>query len=136
MAQTMLFEIVTPEGRTFSGEVEMIVLPGIEGELGIFPHHAPLVTQIVPGEIVIRTDGKDHYGVVGAGFVEITPGRVSIMTDMALRAEEVDHAAAEEARKRAEARLQEKLSPEEERSANAAMMQALAQLNFQRKHRG
>jgi F-type H+-transporting ATPase subunit epsilon len=132
----MLFEIVTPEGRTLSGEVEMVVLPGIEGELGIFPQHAPLVTQIVPGEITVRANGKDSYGVVGAGFVEITPGRVSIMTDMALRADEVDQATAEEARRRAEARLEEKLSPEEERSASAAMMQALAQLNFQRKHRG
>ena len=135
MAQTMFFEIVTPEGRTYSGDVEQVVLPGIEGELGIFPNHAPLVTQIVPGEIMVRANGRDIHGLVGGGFVEITPGRVSIMTDMIMRPEEVDEVSAEEARRRAEARLKEKLSAEELAATNAALMKSLAQLNFKRRHR-
>jgi F-type H+-transporting ATPase subunit epsilon len=136
MAPTMQFEIVTPEGKTYSGQVEMLVLPGIDGELGIYPNHTPLVTQIVPGEIMVRANGKDVVGLIGGGFVEITPGRVSIMTDMIMRPEEVDELSAEEARRRAEARLKEKLSAEELAATNAALVQSLAQLNFKRRHRG
>jgi F-type H+-transporting ATPase subunit epsilon len=136
MAQTMLLEIVTPEGRTYSEQVEMVTIPGVEGEMGIYPNHAPLVTQIVPGEIAVMINGQIAFGAVGDGFVEITPGRVSIMTDMAVRADKIDEAAAEEALRRAEARLKEKLSEEEVSSANAALMQSLAQLHVKRRRRG
>src|SRR6266487_6702622 len=113
MANTLKLEIVPPEAKTYSEDVEMVTLPAVEGEMGVFPQHVPLMTQIVPGEIIVRKDGHDYFLAVGEGFVEITAGRVAIMTDMAIRAENVDEAKAEEARQRAEARLAEKLDDEE-----------------------
>lgn len=135
MASTLKLEIVTPEAKTYSEMVDMVTLPGIEGELGIYPNHVPLMTQIVPGEVVVRKDGKDYFLAVGEGFVEITADRVAIMTDMAIKADDIDEAKAEEARRRAEVRLQEKLSAEEMASANAALTRSLAQLNLKRRHR-
>ena len=135
MASTLKLEIVTPEAKTYSEAVDMVTLPGIEGELGIYPNHVPLMTQLVPGEVVVRKDGKDYFLAVGEGFVEITADRVVIMTDMAIKADDIDEAKAEEARRRAEIRLQEKLSAEEIASANAALTRSLAQLNLKRRHR-
>src|SRR5216684_9057540 len=109
MANTLRLEIVTPDAKTYSEDVEMVTLPGVEGEMGIFPQHVPLMTQIVPGEIIARKDGRDYFLAVGEGFVEITGERVAIMTDMAVSTENIDEAKAEEARHRAEARLAEKL---------------------------
>src|SRR5580704_514993 len=109
MAYTLQLEIVTPEAQTYSDQVEMVTLPGVEGEMGIYPNHVPLMTQLVPGEIVVRKDGHDLFLAVGEGFVEITGERVAILTDMALRSEQIDEAKAEEARQRAEARLAEHL---------------------------
>jgi F-type H+-transporting ATPase subunit epsilon len=135
MAQTMLLEIVTPDGKTYSGEVEMVVLPTVEGEIGVYPNHAPLVTQLKPGEALIQAEGRLVYGALGEGFAEITPGRVSVMTDMAVRADKIDEAAAEEALQRAQKRLKEKLSEEEVSATNAALMNSLAQLGVKRRHR-
>src|SRR4051794_30168710 len=109
MATTLKLEIVTPEAKTYSEDVEMVTLPGAEGEMGIYPNHVPLMAQIVPGEVIARKGGKDHLLAIGEGFVEITGDRVAILTDMAIKAEHIDEAKAEEARKRAEARLAEKL---------------------------
>src|SRR5204862_4342829 len=100
MANTLKLEIVTPEGKIYSEDVEMVTLPGVEGEMGVYPQHVPLMTQIVPGEIVVRKGAQDLYLAVGEGFVEITGDRVAIMTDMALKAENIDEAKAEEARHR------------------------------------
>jgi F-type H+-transporting ATPase subunit epsilon len=136
MAATLKLEIVTPEGVIYSEQVDMVTLPGVEGEMGIYPMHVPLMTQLVPGEIGIKKDGQDGYGAVGDGFVEITGDRVSILTDMAVRAKDIDEAKAEEARKRAEARLNEKLTDEEVASAQAALSHSLAQLHVKRRHRG
>jgi F-type H+-transporting ATPase subunit epsilon len=133
MANTLKLEIVTPEARTFSEDVEMVTLPGAEGEMGIFPQHVPLMTQIVAGEVIARKDGRDLLLAVGDGFVEITGERVAIMTDMAIRAENIDEAKAEEARKRAEARLAEKLNDEESAMVSAALAQSLAQLKVKRR---
>src|SRR6516162_4656670 len=110
MAATLKLEIVTPDAKTFSEDVEMVTLPGVEGEMGIYPQHVPLMTQIAPGEISVRRGGQEILLAVGEGFVEITGDHVSILTDMAVRAENIDEAAAEAARKRAEARLAERLS--------------------------
>src|SRR6187549_3874696 len=109
MPNTLKLEIVTPEAKTYSEDVEMVTLPGVEGEMGIYPQHVPLMTQIVAGEVVARKGGRDYFLAVGEGFVEITGERVAIMTDMALAAENIDEAKAEEARRRAELRLSEKL---------------------------
>ena len=133
MPNTLKLEIVTPEARTYSEDVEMVTLPAVEGEMGVFPQHVPLMTQIVPGEIIVKKDGRDYFLAVGEGFVEITGERVAIMTDMAIRAENVDEAKAEEARRRAEARLAEKLDDEEAAMVSAALAHSLAQLKVKRR---
>lgn len=135
MAATFKLEIVTPEAKTYSEEVEMVTLPGVEGEMGIYPQHVPLLTQIVPGEIMVRKDGQDQYLAVGEGFAEITGDHIAIMTDMAIAAEQIDEAQAEEARRRAEVRLAEKLSDEEAAMVSAALANSLAQLRVKRRQR-
>lgn len=135
MANTLKLEIVTPEAKAYSEDVEMVTLPGVEGEMGIYPMHVPLMTQIVAGELVVRKDGSDHFFAVGDGFVEITGGRVAILTDMAVKEADIDEIKADEARKRAEARLQEKLSDEETAMVSAALAHSLAQLRVKRRQR-
>lgn len=134
MAATLKLEIVTPDAKIYSEDVDMVTLPGAEGEMGIFPNHVPLMTQLVAGEIIARKDGRDHFLAVGEGFVEITGDHVAIMTDMAIKAENVDEAKAEEARRRAEARLAEKLDDEEAAMVSAALAHSLAQLKVKRRH--
>ncbi|MCX6886751.1 MAG: F0F1 ATP synthase subunit epsilon [Verrucomicrobia bacterium] len=133
MAATLKLEIVTPEARTYSEQVDMVTLPGAEGEMGIYPNHVPLMAQVVPGEIVVRKDGRDYFLAIGEGFVEITGDRVAIMTDMAMRAENIDETQAEEARRRAEARLAEKLDDDEAARVSAALAASLAQLKVRRR---
>jgi len=130
---TLKLEIVTPEAKTFSEDVDMVTLPGAEGEMGIFPQHVPLLTQIVPGEVTVRKDGREFFLAIGEGFVEITGDRVAIMTDMAIRAENIDEAKAEEARARAEARLSEHIDDEEAAMVTAALTHSLAQLKVKRR---
>ena len=133
MANRLKLEIVTPDSKTYSDEVEMVTLPGSEGEMGIYPQHVPLLTQIVPGEVVVRKDGRDYFLAVGEGFVEITGERVAILSDMAIRAENIDEAKAEEARRRAEARLAEHIDDEEGAMVSAALAHSLAQLKVKRR---
>jgi F-type H+-transporting ATPase subunit epsilon len=133
MAATLKLEIVTPEAKAYSEDVEMVTLPAAEGEMGVFPQHVPLMTQIVPGEIIVRKDGRDIYLAVGEGFVEVTGERVAILTDMAIPSENIDEAKAEEARKRAEARLAEHLDDEEAAVVNAALAHSLAQIKVKRR---
>ena len=129
-------EIVTPEAKVYSEDVDMVTLPGVEGEMGIFPMHIPLMTQIASGEIVARKGGQDYFLAVGDGFVEVTGERVAILTDMAIKADDIDETKAEDARKRAEARLAEKLSDEETATVPAALLHSLTQLNVKRRRRG
>jgi F-type H+-transporting ATPase subunit epsilon len=133
MANTLKLEIVTPDARVFSDQVEMVAIPGAEGEMGIYPQHVPLMAEIVSGQLVARKDGKDILLAVGNGFVQITADRVAILTDMATRAENIDEAEAEAARQRAEARLAEKLDDEEAAKVQAALSQSLAKIKV--KHR-
>jgi len=135
MANTLKLEIVTPEAKTYSEDVEMVTLPGVEGEMGIYPQHVPLLTQIAAGEIVVRKGGQDYFLAVGEGFVEITGDHIAVMTDMAIAAENIDEAKAEEARRRAEARLAEKLSDDEAALVSAALANSLAQLKVKRRKR-
>jgi F-type H+-transporting ATPase subunit epsilon len=108
-------------------------VPAAEGEMGIYPNHVPLMTQVVPGEIIVRKDNRDYFLAVGEGFMQVTGDRVAIMSDMAIRAENIDEAKAEEARKRAEARLAEKLDDEELAVVNAALAHSSAQLKVKRR---
>ncbi len=135
MANTLKLQIITPDATPYSEEVEMVTLPGIEGQMGVYPMHVPLMTQMVPGEIAVRKDGQDYYLAVGEGLIEITGDHVAILTDMAIGAEHIDEAKVEEARRRAEARLQEKLSDEEVASVNGALARSVAQLRVKRRHR-
>ena len=136
MAETLKLEIVTPEGKAYSQDVEMVTFTGVEGEMGILPHHVRLMTQVLPGELVARKAGRDELLAIGEGLVEIEANRVSILTDMAIAAESIDEAKAEEARQKAEARLREKLSAEQVASTNAALARSLAQLRVKRHRRG
>jgi len=135
MNNTIRLEIVTPEAALYSEDVNMVTLPGVEGQMGILPQHARLMTQLVPGELIVNKGGHDDFMAVGEGLVEITNERVSIVTNMAIALDKIDEAVAEEARQRAAARLREKLSSEELASVNAALARSLAQLNVKRRHR-
>ena len=135
MAETLKLEIVTPQGTVFSEDFHMVTLPGAEGEFGVYPQHERLMTPIVPGEIVVNKDGADRYLAVGEGMVEVTADRVSIVTDMAIPAEKIDEAKVEEARARAAARLEDKISDEEVASVNASLARSLAQLQVRRRRR-
>ena len=135
MTNTLRLEIVTPEATVYSEPVEMVTLPGIEGQMGVLPQHVRLITQLVPGELIVHRGGRDEFLAVGEGLVEVTNTKVSIVTNMAVAVESIDEAAAEEARQRAAARLKERLSTEEVASVNAALARSLAQLNVKRRHR-
>ena len=129
-------EIVTPEAQKFSDDVDMVVIPGVEGELGILPLHVPLMTRLLPGEVRITRDGKQTELVIGTGFVEVSQTHVAILTDMAMADTEVDEQAAEEAVRRAEARVKEKdLNSEEVAEIEGAIARSLAQLKFKRRRR-
>ncbi len=132
MASTLKLEIVTPEGTAWSEQVEMVTLPGLEGEMGIYPDHVPLMTQVVPGEIIARRHGEDYFLAVGPGFVEITGDHVSILTDMAIKGDELDDAKAEEACKAAEVRLRERLGQEEAAAVVAAVLRSVLHLRGRR----
>ncbi len=133
MGNILKLEIVTPEATVYSEEVDMVTLPALAGEIGILPQHVPLMTQMVPGEMIVRQKGSDRFLAVGEGLVEITGDRVAILTDMAIAAENIDEAKAEEARQQAAARLRKKLSAEQVASVNAAMARSLAQLRVKRR---
>jgi F-type H+-transporting ATPase subunit epsilon len=135
MADTLRLEIVTPEGTPYSDNVDLVTLPGVEGELGVLPHHVRLMTRLVPGEMLIRKDGHDEFFAIGTGLVEIRGDRVDIATDMAIAAKDIDEAKAEEARQHAAARLREKITSVEHASVNASLARSLAQLRVKRRHR-
>ena len=137
MAGTLRLEIVTPEARAYSDDVELVVLPAVEGEMGVYPNHIPLITQLKPGELVVTQNGKQTALAVGEGFVEVTGTKVSVLVDMALKESEIDETAAEEAIKRAEARLKEDhVGSEEAALVQAAIAKSLAQLHVKRRRRG
>ncbi len=133
----MKLEIVTPEKKVYSDDVDQVSLPTPNGQLTILPHHLPVITQVRPGELKVKKGEKVTYLVTGEGFVEITGNSVSVMTDLAEWSEEIDEKAAEEARKRAEEALKQKhtLTNEQFASTAAALEKALASLKVKRRHR-
>jgi len=133
MADQLKLEIVTPDGTVYSESVDMVTIPGIEGQMGIYPNHVPLMSQMAPGEIIVQKGGQEYFLAVGEGLIEVTANYVALLTDMAIAAEHIDEAKAEEAKRRAEARLQEKLSDEEVASVNSALAHSLAQLHVKRR---
>jgi len=135
MPNTLTLEIVTPEGKVYSEDVELVTLPAVAGEMGIYPQHVPLMTQMVPGALIVRKNGRDLFMATGEGLIEVTADRVAVLTDLAVAADRIDEAKAEEARQRAEARLREKLSDEQVASVNASLARSLAQLRVKRRQR-
>ena len=135
MTDTLRLEIVTPAGTVYSEDVEMVTMPGVAGQMGGYPQHVPPITQMEPGEIIVRKDGREVFMATGEGLIEVTAHRVAILTDLAIAADRIDEAKAEEARQRAEARLREKLSDEEHAAVNAALARSLAQLRVRRRRR-
>jgi F-type H+-transporting ATPase subunit epsilon len=135
MAETLRLEIVTPQATVFSEDVQMVTLPAADGQIGVYPQHVRLITPIVPGEIIVVREGTESYLMVGGGLVEVSPTRVSIVTDMAIPAEHIDEAKVEEARARAAARLEDKISDEEVASVNASLARSLAQLQVRKRRR-
>jgi F-type H+-transporting ATPase subunit epsilon len=135
MAETLRLQIVTPQATVFSEDVEMVTLPVAEGQIGVYPNHLRVITQVVPGEIIVTQNGSDRFLAVGEGVVEIDATHVVIATDMAIPAENIDEARVEEARARAAARLREKISDEEVASVNASLAHSLVQLQVKRRRR-
>jgi len=135
MANTLKLEIVTPEAKVFSDDVDMVTLTGIEGEMGILPDHMPLMTQLCAGEIIARKGQDTIYLATGDGFVQVTGERVAVLTDMAINADDIDEAQVQEALRRAEARMVEKIGDEESASVQAAIAHATAQLKVKRQRR-
>ena len=132
-AATLKLEIVTPEKTAYSEDVEMVTLPGAEGELGVYPNHVPLLTTLNPGELRVLKDGKETFLAIGEGFVEVTASTVSVLTDMALDITAIDESAAEQAVARARAAMKEDLTGEEVVAVQASLQKALAQLHVKRR---
>jgi F-type H+-transporting ATPase subunit epsilon len=137
MANTIHVDVVSAEEQIFSGEAEFVVLPGIMGELGIYPRHTPLLTQIKPGAVRIKIPGQteDELVFVQGGFLEVQPTRVTVLADTAIRAKDLDEASALESRKAALERMQNKTSKEEIAIAEAELSIAVAQIEAIRKMR-
>jgi len=133
MAKTLKLEIVTPDATVYSEPVQSVILQGVEGQMTILPEHVRLMTQLVPGELIVRKGGQDEYLAVGEGLVSVTGDHIAIVTDMAVAAANIDQARAEEARQRAATRLREKLSSEEVASVNASLARSLVQLHVKRR---
>lgn len=127
---TIKLEIITAERQVFSDDVSEVVAPGVEGTLGILPHHAPLMTMLQPGELLIKKEGKETYLIVTGGFLEVRPDKVIILADAAEHGEEIDLARAEEAKKRAEERLKSYGTEVDRTRAEAALRRSIARIKL------
>ena len=133
MAATLRLEIVTPDATAYSEDVEMVTLTGADGELGVYPNHVPLLTTLRPGELRVLKGGRETFLAVGEGFVEVKGDSVSVLTDLALEASNIDENAAEAAVARAQAAMKEDHGSEESAALQATLQKALAQLNVKRR---
>jgi len=126
---SLKLDIVTAERVVYSDEADVVVAPGIDGQLGILPHHAPLMTTLQPGELRVRKGGEEFSLAISSGFLEVRPDRVIVLADAAERADEIDVARAEEAKRRAQERLSERHATGlDEAQAEAALHRSLARL--------
>src|SRR5207302_10128201 len=131
-------EMVTAEGRVLSQEADFVRAPGLGGELGVLPRHIPLMTPLKTGEVLVRNDGREEFIAVAGGFLEVLPDRVVILADAAERAEDIDEARADEARRKAQQLLEEKPEGLEAAAAAAALERAVMRLRvaeLRRRHR-
>jgi len=118
-------EIVSPERRAFTDEVDMVIVPGIDGQLGILPHHTRLISALGTGELRVKKGGTEQILFISGGFVEVRPDKVVVMADLAEHSEEIDEQKAVEARKRAEAELEQARAPADIARVRAALQTAL-----------
>ena len=128
-------EVVTAERAVYSDDVDVVVAPGVEGQLGILPHHTPLMTMLQPGELRIRRGGEELSLVISGGFLEVRPDRVIVLADAAERVEEIDVSRAEEAKRRAQERLRERPPEVDVAQAEAALRRALTRLQVVERRR-
>jgi F-type H+-transporting ATPase subunit epsilon len=133
---SMRLEIITAEHEDYADDVDVVVAPGIEGQLGILPHHAPLMTALQPGELMIRKNGEESYLAVTGGFLEVLGNKVTVLADAAERSEEIDEARAREAMERARERLERREADIELEQAMASFRRAQVRLNVARRRRG
>ena len=132
---TFRLEIVTPEKMIFSGEVSSVLAWGVEGQLGILPHHAPLMTMLQPGDLMIRKNKEEDYFVISGGFLEVRPDKVIVLADACERADEINVTRAEEAKKKAQETMKASPMSAEAASAEAALRRSLARLKVAEKKR-
>ena len=127
-------EIVTPEQKAYSDDVDSVVIPCVEGEIGVLPQHEALMTQLIPGELRVLKGGEELRLAVGEGFVEVGADRVAVLTDMAMKESEIDETAAEEAVKRAEEAMKaHKMDDEEYATVKASLQKSLAMVRVKRR---
>ena len=132
---TLRLELVTAERMVYSGDVNMMVAWGVEGQLGILPHHAPLMTMLQPGELIIKKDDKETYMAVSGGFLEVRPDKVIVLADACERGEEIDKTRAEEAKCQAEKIMKAPMPKTETSAAEAALRRSLVRLKVAEKTR-
>jgi F-type H+-transporting ATPase subunit epsilon len=132
---TFRLEVVTAERMVFSDDVNMVVAWGTEGQLGILPHHAPLMTMLRPGDLLIRKDNEEEYLAISGGFLEVRPDKVVILADACERAEEIDVTRAEAAKRRAEEMLKARPPEVDAAAAEAALRRSLARLKVAERKR-
>ena len=127
-------EIVTPEQKAYSDVVDSVVIPCVEGEIGVLPQHEALMTQLIPGELRVLKGGEELRLAVGEGFVEVSADKVAVLTDMAMKESEIDETAAEEAVKRAEEAMKaHKMDDEEYATVKASLQKSLAMVRVKRR---
>ena len=132
---TIKVDIVTAERLVFSEDADIVMVPGVDGELGILPHHAPIMTMIKPGEVLVRKGSEEYSLAVSGGFLEVKPDHITILADAAERADEIDIARAEAAKKRAEEKLTNRTAETDSANAEASLRRALARIKVAEKRR-
>ena len=131
----MMLEIITAERQVYSDEVDMVIAPGFDGQLGILPQHAPLMTMLKPGELTVRKGGEDMYVAVSGGFMEVLGNRVSVLADACERSDEIDEQRAAEAMKQAQERVASRSADLDLEQATAAFRRAETRLRVVRRRR-
>ena len=134
---SLTLEIVTPEARVYSDTIDTVVIPTVQGEIGILPGHIPLLTQIASGELRVTKDGKEQFLAVGGGFAQVEGDKISVLAERAITEEKIDEKAVEEALKRAETQLKEAahLDPSEQEHLYELIRFAGVQLALKRRQR-
>lgn len=131
----LLLEIITPETVVYKDEVDEVVAPTVNGEIAILPNHINLLTQINPGELIVKKGTIEQYLAITGGFLEINGNKVSILADYAIKAQDIEIAKVTEAKKRAEKLMEEKISSNDLKVAEAEIIKAILELKVANKHR-